>query len=301
MKYAIVVDSACGLNKAEAEKLGFYYLPLNMTIDDKNYRDGVDLDSSNIFNYYTFKSTVKTSSFNLGEAEELFAKLSKDYDKIIVYPISKYLSGSYQTLKMLAKENPKLEILDSQGVLNYIVLECIWLNMKLKQDPSKYQEYIDYINTYKRHYSSGVIPKINDYLVKGGRLHRSAAAIAKLLKIVPTIIFDEGQLKKEHIGHIFIKSAKKVLDHKFEKFKVAKGNKVWATYVHSGAQNDDYNQICDKFKEHTDNKYYVDYIAPVVSIHTGPQAFGYTIVEVDEDLEKEYNRCMKLIGKDYNK
>ncbi len=49
MKYAIVTDSSIGLTKAQTEKLGWFFLPLNLVIDGVNYADGVDITSDTLF------------------------------------------------------------------------------------------------------------------------------------------------------------------------------------------------------------------------------------------------------------
>ncbi|WP_334687351.1 DegV family protein [Mycoplasmopsis felis] len=60
-----------------------------------------------------------------------------------------------------------------------------------------------------------LIPKHNDYLVKGGRLSPAAATIAKLLKIVPLIRFENGKLEKQGKGRLFLKSIFNEIDIKF--------------------------------------------------------------------------------------
>ncbi|MFL1037999.1 DegV family protein, partial [Mycoplasmopsis synoviae] len=52
-------------------------------------------------------------------------------------------------------------------------------------------------------YSVSLVPKYNNFLVKGGRLSPQAALLAKLLNIVPIIKFENGELKKEGKGRIF--------------------------------------------------------------------------------------------------
>lgn len=49
MKYAIVTDSSIGLTKAQTEKLGWHFLPLNLVIDGVNYADGIDITSDTLF------------------------------------------------------------------------------------------------------------------------------------------------------------------------------------------------------------------------------------------------------------
>ncbi|WP_429994896.1 DegV family protein, partial [Mycoplasmopsis bovis] len=60
MKYAIVTDSSIGLTKAQTEKLGWFFLPLNLVIDGVNYADGVDITSDTLFEKFTLESDDKS-------------------------------------------------------------------------------------------------------------------------------------------------------------------------------------------------------------------------------------------------
>ncbi|WP_027120538.1 DegV family protein [Mycoplasmopsis lipofaciens] len=297
MNYAIVVDSSCGLTKEEAKKLGWYYLPLHISIDGKEFRDGIDVDSSTLFNFYNLKSDVKTSAFNIGEAEQLFNELSKNYEKIVVYPISKHLSGAYQQIKTLANDFPKVVVIESIQVLNMITLECLWFEREMKNNSSKFEEYISWIESGGLNKSATLIPKYNQFLVKGGRLHSSAAVVARMLKIVPIIKWEKGMLVKESLGRVFSKATLKYIGEKSKSFKPKHKGQLLTFYLHSNASEEDKKAYISEFRNKFNQDPIVDYIAPVVSIHTGPEAFACLIFEVDPELKKYIFEKMELIGK----
>ncbi|VEU75409.1 Fatty acid-binding protein DegV-like protein [Mycoplasmopsis maculosa] len=285
MKYAIVVDSSCGLTKAQAEKYGLYYLPLYIDIDNKTYADGIDINSENLFNTFNLKSEVKTSAFNPADAYDLFEKLSKEYDEIIVYPISKHLSSSYSTLATTFKEEfKKLRVIESVQVASLIMLDVIWFKMQLEKDSSKIDEYIKKIEKGDWKRSITLVPKHNKYLVKGGRLHPAAALIAKALGIVPLIKWENGQLLKEGIGRNFLKTILKNISDKSKSFDV-KTNNTKVIILHSGANPDELSQCKDQVNKEFKTDPVITYIPSVVSIHTGPEAYA-TIAFEDENADK---------------
>nr|WP_307907502.1 DegV family protein [Mycoplasmopsis bovis] len=145
MKYAIVTDSSIGLTKAQTEKLGWFFLPLNLVIDGVNYADGVDITSDTLFEKFTLESDVKSSMFNMQYAIDLFTDLSKEYDIIFVYPISQHLSNSYQALKTMEKDFSKLRVIQSKQVMMPLLWDVIWFDHMLKTDSSKYDEYIKHL------------------------------------------------------------------------------------------------------------------------------------------------------------
>ncbi|UUD35262.1 DegV family protein [Mycoplasmopsis caviae] len=296
MKYAIVVDSSCALTKKQAEALGWFYTPLHINVDDKEFEDGVDINTSNLFNYYTKKAKVKTSVINLAKTSELFEKLSKEYDKIIFYPISHHLSSTYQTSKTMEEEFPKLRAIKSIEIVQLIVLDLIWFEQQMAKDPSKFEEYIKFIEDGSFHKSITLIPKYNDYLVKGGRLHPAAAAIAKLFKIVPLISVDRGELKKEGVGRVFAKSTIKNIASKAKDFKLEnKDNELISAYVHTGASQEEQEKYIEEFRIQYKQEPFVGWLAPVVAIHTGPEAFANVAVECPKETKELFLNKMEQI------
>lgn len=296
MKYAIIVDSSCALTKKQAEALGWFYTPLHINIDEKEFEDGVDINTSNLFNFYTKKAKVKTSAINIAKTTELFEKLSKEYDKIIFYPISHHLSSTYQTSKTMEEDFPKLRTIKSVQIVQLIVLDLIWFEKQMAKDPSKMDEYLKYIEDGGFHKSITLIPKYNDYLVKGGRLHPAAAAIAKLFKIVPLIAVDGGQLKKEGVGHVFSKTTIKNIVSKAKNFKINdKKNVLLTAYIHTGASKEEQKTFIEEFKKQYHQDPWVNWLAPVVAIHTGPEAFSNVAVECPKETKQIFWEKMDKI------
>lgn len=296
MKYAIIVDSACGLTQKQAEKLGWYYLPLHIEIDNVEYEDGVDITTKNLFEKYTKEADVKTSAINIGKTIELFEKLSKEYDKLFVYPISKFLSGTYQSLENLALEFPKLRVIKSVEVVQLIAFDLFWFENQMKKDPSKFEEYLQFIenNGFKK--SLTLIPKYNKYLVKGGRLTPAAAIIAKMLNIVPLIKWEDGQLKKEGIGRNFKKTVLKNIEDKYDFFKQLNNPNAFVAYLHSNASEEEKTSIVAKFESLFNFKPYITLIAPVISIHTGPEAYAAVVIDLDKQTKEIIEEKIKLIN-----
>ena len=66
-KIALVVDSTCGYSKKEAEKMGMFYVPVILTIDGKDFNDGVDVVEKD-FVHMTYSEAVD----QLSKAKESF-------------------------------------------------------------------------------------------------------------------------------------------------------------------------------------------------------------------------------------
>ncbi|MEE3928129.1 DegV family protein [Mycoplasmopsis ciconiae] len=285
-KIAIIVDSSTGLTKEKAQKKGWYFLPLHLEIDNQLYDDGININSENIFDIFNKDSTqAKTSSTKLGEVISLLDQIKDQYDEIIIYPISQYLSGQYQSLKLLENQYPNLHVIASKKIVQLITIDLLEFEQNINQGMD-IKEAIDIMENGVN-YSVSLVPKYNDFLVKGGRLHPTAATIAKLLKIVPVIKFENGELLKETKGRIFNKTFLNTIDSKKD---LISQNSNTILIPHS--KNEDVKNYLEYIKN-TYNKDAMDVLLPsVVSIHTGPEALA--IIVFNKDYSKLINDNLYL-------
>ncbi|UUM25517.1 DegV family protein [Mycoplasmopsis agalactiae] len=296
MKYAIVTDSSIGLTKAQTEKLGWHFLPLNLVIDGVNYADGIDITSDTLFEKFTLESNVKSSMFNMQYAIDLFTNLSKEYDMIFVYPISQHLSNSYQALKTMEKDFDKLRVIQSKQVMMPLLWDVIWFDHMLKTDSSKYEEYINHLENPSWAHSVSVIPKYNRYLVKGGRLHPAAALVARMLKLVPIIKWEDGQLMKENIGRNFEKTVLKNLTQKHESFKVPSGFTLTPVIIHQGVSKSDLDEYKKLVHQYWNKDPMIFSFSPVIEIHTGPETHVLGLMLFPTDLIDVLKEKLSLLG-----
>ncbi|WP_029608538.1 DegV family protein [Mycoplasma simbae] len=295
MKYAIVVDSSCALAQEQANKLNWHYLPLHILIDGKEYRDGVDINTTNLFEFYGKKQEGKTSAVNVGVADELFAKLTKEYDKVLVYPISKNLSGTCSSLTTLARDYENVRVVQSIQVLQMIVMDLVWFEHQMELDPTKFDEYVEQMEQGVGRKVATLIPKYNNYLVKGGRLHPTAAAVAKLLKIVPMICWEEGSLKKEGVGRSFAKTILKAVDNKADILPLQPGKQLLTLALHSMSPQEELNAFASHISQVLGVEPIVDLIAPVVAMHTGPEALAVLAFEIEPEIIAKYKELFNKI------
>ncbi|WP_318023687.1 DegV family protein [Mycoplasmopsis felifaucium] len=237
-----------------------------------------------LFDKFKLTSNVKTSAFNMAEANELFEELSKTYDKIIVYPISKHLSSSYRSLKLMEADFPKLRVIESVEVVQLIAFDCIWLDQQMKLDSSKIDEYISFIENNGFNKSITLIPKYNNYLVKGGRLHPAASTIAKMLRIVPLIKWENGKLLKEGVGIKFEKAVSKNIINKAVDFKASDENVIFPVLEHSGFKDEYKHKIVSEIQYTYKIAPLVCFIPPVVSMHVGPEGYALMLLVISSEL-----------------
>ena len=266
MKIGIIIDSSAGITKAEATKMGFEFLPLYLTINGKDYADGIDIDANKYYKNIKIDDDVRTSATPPGIIMDTLEKASKKYDHVIVYPLSKELSSQFNNISMMAKEHKNVTVIDSKGV-GYMIIENLQ-HAKEEIEKGDVKAAVEKINNLSSSQLGVVIPETMDWLVKGGRASSSAASMANLLKIVPLILFKDGKLDKYGKGRVFKKAVIKTADQVKDEFK---GDREWIIY---NAGNKDIKEHHKNIEEALGTKVKVYPMPPIIGNHTGPGAIG---------------------------
>lgn len=194
MNVRITSDSTCDLGEL-VKKHNVGILPLQVNLDDKAYRDGVDIAPQDIFDFVAkTKILPKTSAPSVAEYEEFFAEQLKTYDAVIHFNISSKSSGSHNFAKLASESfDGKVRVIDSQALSSgqgLLVLKAV----DLLNAGKSVDEIEDTVNALRPFVNTSFVPDQLDYLHKGGRCSGMTMFVANALKIHPKIVMKEGQL-----------------------------------------------------------------------------------------------------------
>ena len=113
-KTGIMTDSHSGILQSEADELGIGVLPMPFYIDEKLYREGVDISREEFYDRLRKGVDVSTSQPSPEEVMKMWDTMLEQYEELVYIPISSGLSGSCQTAMMLwnwqAKDIPQKEL-----------------------------------------------------------------------------------------------------------------------------------------------------------------------------------------------
>ena len=109
MKIALVTDSTSVLTEQEIKENNVIVAPIPIIIGDKEYLEGVNITSKQLFETQKQGAAFpKTSQPSMGEMISLFNKLHDEgYEAIITVTLSSGISGFFQTLQNVARNNPE--------------------------------------------------------------------------------------------------------------------------------------------------------------------------------------------------
>ena len=83
MSVAILTDTNSGIMPAEAEKLGIFSIPNPFYIDDKLYKEGVDIDHPEFYRIQEEGHEIHTSMVIVGDLLDEWNAILKDYDEVV--------------------------------------------------------------------------------------------------------------------------------------------------------------------------------------------------------------------------
>ena len=197
MKIALVTDSTSVLTKKEAEDNNVIVTPIPIIVGDKEYLEGVNITASQLFDMQRAGADFpKTSQPAIGEMIELFDKLhAEGYDAIIAITLSSGISGFYETLQTMARNNPQYGLYPYDSKLTvrlqgYLVLAAARM-IKAGYEPEDILNRLDQIRD-----TMDEIFVVDDLknLSRGGRLSNASAFIGTMLHIKPLLTFKDGKI-----------------------------------------------------------------------------------------------------------
>ncbi len=196
-KIIITSDSTTDLSRELIERYNIGILPLLVTLGDKTYTDGVDIDANYIYDYHSKTGELpKTSAVNIPTAEEFFEKYTKDGNTVIHFTISSEMSSTYQNCCIAAEDFDDVYVIDTKnlstggGLLVIAAAEMAANGMEANEIADKVRALADNVD------ASFVIDNL-EYLHKGGRCSAVAAFGANLLKLKPCITVKSGKMGVE--------------------------------------------------------------------------------------------------------
>lgn len=188
MKVKVVTDSGGLMSKAQANALGIDYLPLQVTIGDKTYLDGVDLTTDFLYDQMEQGAFPQTSLPPMGMIYDMFAQYKEQgTTDIVLVTLSGGLSSTNEKICIAAQQNGihvhTLDIYSTLGMEKYMAVYA----QKLVEQRINPKEIIDRLQESVDQSCGYLIVEDLDHLVKGGRLTPMAAKLGGMLRIKPIL------------------------------------------------------------------------------------------------------------------
>lgn len=193
----ILVDSSSDYTMEEINNNGFHFVPLNVSIGDNYYRDGIELKPDDFYELLINTGDFpKTSQPSPQDFADIFEDVKAKGDEIICILLSSALSGTCQSAH-LAKDMVDYEgiyIIDSLAATVMIKFMGDYA-AKLISEGLCASDIVKKIEAMKGKIKVAAALDTLEYLHKGGRLSKASATIGELANLKPIItVSQEGKV-----------------------------------------------------------------------------------------------------------
>ena len=202
MSIVITGDSTIDLSPELREQYGVHTLPLYVNMGDRSYRDGVDMQPDDIYEYVAKTGELpKTSAPSIQDYIDFFAAMRQEYDEVIHFNLSSELSVSHQNARLAAEEVDGVRVIDSRNLSTGTALLVLEACDRVKAGMDAESICRDIEMLIPKVESSFILSRL-EYLAKGGRCSALVALGANVLKLRPVIMVQDGKMNvgKKHRG-----------------------------------------------------------------------------------------------------
>ena len=194
----ILVDTSSDYSIEELNSRNIELIPLNITVEDKSYRDSVDVTRNEVYDMLINQGLFpKTSQPSPQDYVEIFEDVKEKGDSMVVITLSSALSGTYQTA-LLSKDMVECDdiyVVDSLSATHGIRHLCEHA-CKLRAEGADAATIAKEVDELKSRIVILAGVDTLEYLCRGGRVSKAAAAVGELANVKPIItVTNEGTVQ----------------------------------------------------------------------------------------------------------
>ena len=196
MAVKLIIDAGSDLTVAQAKELDVTLIPMSVRFGSKEYLSGVDITNEEFYNRLTTEKELPTTSQPTPYAfEEVYQQVVDAGDEAVVLCVSSALSGTYQSACIAADGlEDRIFVVDTRAVS---VAEKILLDyaISLRNHGANAQAIAAELEKKKEDVCVFGAVETLEYLIKGGRLSKTAGAVGSVLGIRPVLHLVDGALE----------------------------------------------------------------------------------------------------------
>ena len=280
MAVKIVTDSLSDITGDLAQELGVTVVPLTVFFGQESFLDRVTMTTDEFY-YRLTHGTIWPTTTQPPPVDfiNVYNKLAKETDEILVVTLSSKLSGTYQSAmqaKDMMEGKCRIEVIDSLMVamsLGLIVISAAkaakaGANLDALADlvrkAMSRSHLIAYFDTLK-------------YLAKGGRIGKAQGLLGAMLSIKPILTVKDGEMSP--LTRLRSKAAG--MDYLYN--SAASYSHIEELAVEHATTPDEADELVERLSSlHPKERIYRSTLSPVVGTHAGPGAMAVSVLEAEK-------------------
>lgn len=276
MTVKIVTDSVSDLPLQIAEELGITIIPAYIRFGTETYRNGIDLTTEQFYNKLRqSKVHPSTAVPSPGVFAEVYDKLAKETDEILVITVSRKLGGINEVALQaigLMEEKCRVEVVDSlagamaEGLIVIAAAKAANGGASLDEVISLTKRNIPRSKIY---FSFDTL----EYLKRGGRIGRAQAFLGSVLRVNPILTLKDG----EAYPAARERSRAKAIDCLY-RFATSFSN-IEEMAIEDATTPDEADKLVERLSsKFPKERIYRSKVSPAVGAHVGPHVLAVSVL-----------------------
>lgn len=275
----IVTDSTADLTEEEVKQFEISIVPMNISIDDENYIDGVTITKDEFKQKMIASSELpKTAQPSIGRFVEVYDELGKNGDSVISIQMMRSISGTVDAARQAADiTETNVTVVDSDFTsrsMGMIVKEAA----KAAQEGKSVEEILEIVEDAKKRTTLYLTVVNLDNLIKGGRISQLMGMFSNLLNIKLFLQVIHGKIEIIQKGR-GLKSLQKKYEEIFEEMKAVPSGIQEIGIMHAGLSDFNEGNIARVRELFPDVPLTIVTTSPIIMSHTGVDAMAITYLE----------------------
>jgi DegV family protein with EDD domain len=281
-KVAIVTDGACSLTPAQGEHLGIHVAPVYVTLGEKTYRAGIDLDNEEFYRFLSASKKLPTTAQPTAtDLVNIYNKLAEEAEEIITIVISHHMSATIQSAEMAREQFNKVpvHIIDSESVSLGLGMMAI-LAARAAEKGQNAQAVLKLVENLKQ--KINVIFTVNtlEYLHKGGRIGGATAFLGTALDIKPILYIKNGRIEPLEKQ----RTRKRSISRLVELMEKNVGEKPVHVAILHGNIPEEFRKLEQSIRSQFNCvELITSDMGPVIGVHAGPGTLGLVFYTPDQE------------------
>jgi DegV family protein with EDD domain len=271
---AIVTDSTSDIPREILDDLNIYQIPVDLTLDNKTYRDGFDLSRNDFYRKLPeLKHLPKTAAPSSGRFQQLYTTIfDQGFTKIISLHASSILSGMYNAARLASLEfSQSIQVIDSEQLsmgLGFQVIQaarCARNGLPTDQILQEIKSILDRVQVF-------AMLDTFEYIHRSGRVSWAKARIGSVLQIKPILELTGGKVINRGSARTRGKGIQQLAEV-LQSLGIIESLAV----LHTNAANDG-QRFIDQYSPTEITSPLLVNVTTIIGTHVGPNGLGFAAV-----------------------
>ena len=274
MATAIVTDSTSDIPREILEEFNIYQIPVDLTLDNKTYRDGFDLSRNDFYRKLPeLKKLPTTAAPSSGRFQQLYNTIfDQGFSEIISLHASSLLSGIYNSARLAALEfSQSIHVIDSEQLSMGLGFQVIRAARCAKNGlpTDKILQEIKSILSRSRVFA---MLDTFEYIQRSGRVSWAKARIGSILQIKPILELTGGEIINRSMARTRGKGIRQLAEV-LQSLGIIENLAV----LHTNAANDG-QRFIDRYSPTEITSPLLVNVTTIIGTHVGPNGLGFAAV-----------------------